>query len=331
MTDAYSPPVGGTDQRQGRDGDSPTPAGSGELAAIERLSHRLAPAPEGELWVGDDAAVIGVPEGSLLLAADAVVDGVHFSLRWSSWADVGWKAMAVNLSDIAAMGGVPHRAVVAVAGPEGMDLEGLYDGILEAAQRYSCPVVGGDLTAAPTLVITVALTGGLAPGVSAPVLRSGARPGDLLAVTGPLGAAAAGLAALGRGETAAPGAQRHLRPVPRVAEGTEAARAGVSAMMDISDGTGLDLWRLTTASGLAAELDRLPVAEGADAGQAWSGGEDYELLMAVPAAALEVLQSGFAAAGLDPPLLIGRCVEGPPGRLVLEGRQMEPGGWEHRL
>ena len=306
-------------------------SGSGELAAVERLTRRIGPAPAGEVWLGDDAAVVAPPDGALLMAADAVVDGVHFSLRWSSWADVGWKAMAVNLSDIAAMGGEPHRALITVAGPPGIDLQGLYDGILEAADTYSCPVVGGDLAVAPTLVVTVAVTGGLAPGVGAPVLRSGARPGDLLAVNGPLGAAAAGLAALERGETSGPVVEAHRRPRPRLAEGATAARAGASALMDISDGTGLDLWRLTTASGLGAELDRVPVAAGADAEQAWSGGDDYELLVALPPAALERLNSGFAEAGLDPPLLIGRCVPGTPGRLVLEGREIDPRGWEHRL
>jgi len=333
MAGAYSPRVVGRHEDEQRDGPAAASSGpsSGELAAIERLTRRLGPAPAAELWVGDDAAVVAPPHGPLLLAADSVVDGVHFSLRWSTWADVGWKAMAVNLSDIAAMGGLPHRSLVAVAGPEGTDLESLYDGILEAADRYACPVVGGDLTAAPTLVITVALTGGLAPGVPAPVRRSGARPGDLLAVTGPLGAAAAGLAALRRGEPDGAGVQAHRRPRPRVTEGTEAARAGATAMMDISDGTGLDLWRLTSASGVAAELDRLPVAEGADAEQAWSGGEDYELLMALPPDTLEPLRSALAELGLSSPLVIGRCTSGPPGRLILDGREMVPGGWEHRL
>ena len=239
--------------------------------------------------------------------------------------------MAVNLSDIAAMGGVPHRALVTVAGPAGMDLEGLYDGIIEAAERYRCPVVGGDLTGAPTLVVTVAVTGGLPPGVTRPVLRSGARPGDLLAVTGPLGAAAAGLAALEKGETGTPGIDAHRRPRPRVAEGALAARMGARAMMDISDGTGLDLWRLTTASGLAAELDELPVAAGAQVEQAWSGGDDYELVFAFAPGALAALQDAFAAAKLEPPILIGRCVAGEPGHLTLNGRPMDPRGWEHRL
>ena len=283
-----------------------------------------------QLGVGDDAAIVECPPGMQLVATtDTLVAGVHFPASVPP-AAIGHRALAVNLSDLAAMGGVPHRGVVTVAGPEGTDLERLYDGILEAAERYSCPVVGGDLTAAPTLVITVAVTGGLAPGAP-PVLRSGARPGDLLAVTGPLGAAAAGLAALERGETGGAGVLAHRRPRPRLAEGVEAAGAGASALMDIAVGTGLVLWRLTTASGVAAEVDGLPVAEGADAEQAWSGGDDYELLMALPPAVLDRLCGGFAGAGLEAPLVIGRCVSGPPGRLVLEGREMAPGGWEHRL
>lgn len=333
MAGAYSPTVPGPEIPEPPDDGSPVRSEPvlGELAAVERLAERLRPPPPGELWLGDDAAVVVPPVGMLLLAADSVVDGVHFSLRWSSWADVGWKAMAVNLSDIAAMGGMPHRCLVTVAGPRGTDLDGLYDGILEAADRYSCPVVGGDLTAAPALVITVAVTGAAAPGVDAPVRRSGARPGDLLLVTGPLGSAAAGLAALERGEPSEAGFGAHLRPRPRLAEGAEAARAGARAMMDVSDGTGLDLWRLTVASGVAAELDRLPVAQGASFEQAWSGGEDYQLIFAVAPAALDGLRAGFADAGLDPPLVIGRCVSGPPGRLVLDGREIAPRGWEHRL
>jgi thiamine-monophosphate kinase len=305
--------------------------GSGELAAIERLRRRLGPARDGELWVGDDAAVVEVPGGPLLLAADSVVDGVHFSLRWSSYADVGWKAMAVNLSDIAAMGGRAHRALVTVAGPEGTDLDGLYDGILEAADAYDCPVVGGDLTSAPGLVITVALTGGLAVGVSRPVRRDGAAPGDLLLVTGALGASAAGLAALGRGEDGARTVAAHRRPRPRLAEGALAARSGASAMIDVSDGTAIDLWRLAVASGLSAELDDLPVADGATPLEALAGGDDYELVFALPAGRLEELRSAFAGADLDQPILIGRCAAGTPGRLVLAGSEISPQGWEHRL
>src|SRR5204862_224102 len=231
-----------------------------------------------------------VPPGDLLLTADAVVSGVHFDLDLVGIDDVGWKALAVNVSDVAAMGGRPLHALVTVAGPLGsVDLDALYDGVLAAADVFACPVVGGDLVAAPVLMVSVAVTGTLDGGP--PLLRSGAAPGDLLFVTGPLGSSAAGLELLraGRGSEAPDLALAHRRPRARVAEGQAARAAGATAMIDLSDGLASDVRHVAEASGVGVALDRVPVAVGVaramgDDGvaAALGGGEDYELLFAAP-------------------------------------------------
>jgi len=302
----------------------------GELAAIAALGARLGRPPSGELWLGDDAAVVEPLKGPLLLATDTVVAGIHFDLRWSAPADVGWKAMAVNISDLAAMGARPHRALVSVAGPAGTDIPGLYDGLLEASAEYGCPIVGGDLTSAPVLVLTVAVTGSMPPGCQ-PVTRAGAAPVDVVWLTGPLGSSAAGLAALVRGERHHPLAGAHRRPRARLEEGTAALVAGASAMIDLSDGTAIDLWRLGLASGVGMELDRVPAADGATAEEALGGGEDYELAFTAPATASNRVHEAFAAAGCRPPLAVGRCTEGEPGRVRLNGADVGVRGWEHRF
>ena len=235
----------------------------------------------GETWIGDDAAVVTLPGGArLLLAADAVVAGVHADLSLTGLDDLGWKAMAVNVSDIAAMGGRPGHALVTVAGPAGTDLDLLYRGIAEAAAAYRCPVVGGDLANAPVLVVTVAVTGTFD---GAPLLRSGASPGDLVYVTGPLGLAAAGLRLLKEGKEAPVAAgMAHRRPRPAVAAGLAARAAGATAMIDISDGLAADLGHLADASGVGLALADVPIGEAATAEEALSGGEDYVLAFTAP-------------------------------------------------
>ena len=298
---------------------------NGELAALDWLRRRLPGPPPGETWVGDDAAVVRGSPGWLLLAADLVVAGVHADLELVSVADLGWKAMAVNVSDIAAMGGGPGHALVSVAGPPGTDLGALYDGLTAAATEYGCPVVGGDLSAADVLVVSVAVTGTVEPDGPAPVLRSGARAGDAVLVTGPLGGSAAGLAALRAGR-AGPATVRHRRPRARVAEGRAARLAGATAMIDVSDGLGLDLWRVAEASGVGMALDAVPVAEGATVDDALGGGEDYELAFTAPDP--DRVRAAFAAAGLAEPVVLGTCTPGA-GRLVLAGEPLAPRGYEH--
>jgi thiamine-monophosphate kinase len=307
------------------------PSGSDELAAIERLTGWLGPAGPGEVWIGDDAAVLEGDAGPLLLTTDLVAEGVHFDRSLSSLADVGWKVLTANVSDVAAMGGRPLRAVVAVAGAFGEDLEALYEGLREASATYRCPIVGGDLSDAPKgggLVISVSVLG--TSDGRAPVLRSGARAGDRLFVTGELGAAAAGLRLLRAGgpvPSELGGLPRaHRRPKARLLEGIVAAKAGASAMLDLSDGLGLDLDRLCRASAVGAELARVPVARGATLEEALGGGEDYELLIAASSEA--GLAEAFVAAGLEPPVEIGRLVADPSTRR-LSGRQLAPVGYRH--
>jgi thiamine-monophosphate kinase len=271
-----------------------------ELHFVTRLTGRFGQAPSGETWIGDDAAVVRPPTGPLLLAIDPMVQGVHFV---TPDADAGWKAVARNVSDLAAMGGRPLHALVSLVLPDGVDVEPLLDGLAEASTL--CPVVGGDTAGGGTLVVTVAVTGTVDGDA---VLRSGARPGDVLFVTGPLGA-------------------HPSRPVPRVAEGTAARLGGATAMIDVSDGLALDLRRLADASAVGVVLDAVPIAEGADPETALTWGDDYELVFAAPDA--EAVLAAFDAAGLEPPIEVGRCTATKDERRLGDGPLPE-GGWEHR-
>lgn len=305
-----------------------------ESVLLQRLAHRLA-GPPGQTWIGDDAAVVPGPSGSLLLAADAVVAGVHGDLSLVGIDDFGWKAMAVNVSDIAAVGGRPMHALVTLVGPLAtIDVELLYDGLMAAADTYRCPIVGGDLSGGSELVIAVSVTGDGGAANPALVLRSGARPGDAIFVTGGLGASAAGLALLraGRDHEAPALVGAYRRPQARVAEGATARACGATAMIDISDGLAIDLGRLATASGVGIVLDHVPVAAGVElvtddvGGLALGGGEDYELVFT--AGAVGPVRDGFAAAGLRPPMLIGRCSSEPTERRLGEA-SLPVTGWEH--
>jgi thiamine-monophosphate kinase len=273
-----------------------------ELEFVRRLAGRL-PA------VGDDCAVL---EGGRLICTDLLVDGVHFRSSWASPEDIGWKALAVNLSDIAAMGGEPEAAVAAVALPEGVSADAVLEGLLRCGEAFGCELVGGDTSTGPELFVAVTVTGR----ADRPVLRSGAQPGDTVFVTGPLGGAAAVLARLDAGEPVADPSALH-RPVPRLAEGRAAAAAGATAMLDLSDGLALDARRLAEASGVRIELDpdRIPVAEGASLEQAVGGGDDYELCFTAP----EPLAGTIA---------VGRVTEGEGAVL---GDQPLAGGWQHDL
>jgi thiamine-monophosphate kinase len=284
--------------------------------------------------IGDDAAVVPVPPGDVLLTADAVVAGVHADLDLVGLDDLGWKAIAVNVSDVAAMGGRPLYALVTVAGPlADVDVDALYEGLSAAADEYACPIVGGDFSAAPVLMVSVAVAGTVDAG--RPVFRDGASPGELLFVTGPLGSSAAGLELLrtGRAGEAPDLALAHRRPRARVAEGEAARTAGATAMIDISDGLASDVRHVAAASGVGVALDRAPVAVGVaramgDDGvfAALGGGEDYELLFAAPDRAR--VEAAFTNAGLTLPLLIGRCTADPTERRLGDS-DLPDGGWEH--
>lgn len=331
----------------------------GERGLIRRIRRGTRAGSEGvEVGIGDDTAVLAVPPGHRLLATtDLVIEDVHFRHATASPDDVGWKAMAVNLSDIAAMGGIPRWALVALAVPADTDVEAVdafYAGMQDAAAPHGVTIVGGDTSASPTgWIVNVTLLGSH-PG--APRLRSHARPGDTVAVTGSLGASAAGLHVLETGLNGAQAAglpaprlaeltRAHLRPRARVAEGRWLGEAaGVHAMIDCSDGLATDLGHICRESGVGARvgLERIPVAAAAvEAGRAlgqdaraWavSGGEDYELLLTCDPAAAEGLASGLSAATGTPLTVIGR-IEGAAGEVVFVDVHGAPvpvrGGYEH--
>ncbi|MDQ6797797.1 MAG: thiamine-phosphate kinase [Actinomycetota bacterium] len=306
---------------------------TGEFGIIQRLSRRLT-GPDGRTWLGDDVAVVPGPDGPLLLAADAAVAGVHSDLSLVGIDDLGWKALVGNLSDIAAVGGRPTYALVTLAGPLGkIDVDLLYDGLIAASEAYGCPIVGGDLSDAPTLVVAVAIAGDGA-GNPPPVSRSGAHPGDTLWVTGPLGSSAAGLALLraDRATEAPDLALAHRRPRPRLAEGVAARAAGATAMIDVSDGLAGDVRHLGDASQVGLIIDRVPVAIGvsrvSDTPEelALGGGEDYELIFSAPKDAR--VEEAFTAAGLAVPIRIGRCTDDAGERRMGTGF-LPAAGWEH--
>jgi thiamine-monophosphate kinase len=261
---------------------------AGEFELIDLFTRGLPADGEGViLGIGDDAAVLAPPRGErLVLSVDAVVEGVHFRRGWAP-EDVGWKALAVNISDLAAMGARPLWALVALATPRGREpawLARVGLGLAACARRYGLAVVGGNVTRARGLSLTVTVAGA----AGRPMTRAGARPGDVVLVSGTLGDAALGLAA---GAAAALRA-RQRRPVPRVALGR--ALAGLAtACIDVSDGLLQDLGHLCRASGVGASvrLAGLPLSPAYRAATrrardpwaaALSGGEDYELVATVP-------------------------------------------------
>ncbi len=283
--------------------------------------------PRDEVHIGDDAAVLRPFAGQVLVSTDTAVSGVHLDPELFPLEDLGFKAVTSAVSDLAAMGGRARAAVVAVVAPPGSDLEELHRGIADAAAATECPIVGGDLAGGPCLSVTVTVLGEC-PGGGA-VLRSGARPGDRIFVSGLLGRSAAGLRRRREGAPLGdPLVVAHRRPWPRLAEGAAARGAAVHAMMDLSDGLALDVHRLADASGVGVVLDTVPVADGATEAEALGGGEDYELLMTT--ADGDRLRMVFLDRGLTPPLEIGRVVADRAVR-TLRGVRLAREGWQHRL
>lgn len=247
------------------------------------------------LGPGDDAAVLAV-DGDLVVSSDALIEGRHFRLDWGTAADVGWRAAMQNLADIDAMGAVPTALQITLAAPAATPVEwvlGFADGLREACEPHGVGVVGGDVCAASEIAISVTVLGET-HGVE-PVTRGEASPGDVVAVSGALGAAAAGLAQLLGGVNVDEEAVGlFLRPRPRIGAGLEAALRGASAMLDISDGLLRDAGRLARASEVVLDLEgdlvpvhdaarRTAVALGADA-RVWAltGGEDHHLVATFP-------------------------------------------------
>ncbi len=292
---------------------------------IIRLVQSLAGESSDQLSVGigDDAAVLNLAGSDFCVTTDLLVEGVHFDLSYTTPHELGLKAMAANLSDLAAMGALPRWGFISLGLPSKPTrrlVESLFGGMMEMCHKYDLTLAGGDTVGAPQLLLNICLIG--AAEKRAPVLRSGARPGDAVCVTGVLGSAAAGLAWLGSGgakddQEAAWAVAAHLRPLPRLEAGRAFAQSGrVHAMMDISDGLASDLARLCAASQVGAKVEEklIPLAGeapalaarlGADAMQwALTGGEDFELLITCAPGDVELL--GELAADSQPGLTLKR-------------------------
>jgi thiamine-monophosphate kinase len=324
----------------------------GEFGLIDRLAQAFAETGRPDsllIGIGDDTAAWKA-SGVQLITTDTLIEGTHFSLRYWGWQDLGWNALAVNVSDIAAMGGTPEQALLTLALPPEAavaDLDELTAGLVEAAREYGTAIVGGDIVACDTLMVTLALTGMAtvdADGQPLLMTRDGARAGDVIAVTGYLGDSAGGLRLLldereADSEAAEHLKRAHLRHRPPLPVGRMAARLGVRAAIDVSDGLLQDLGHVCRASGLgavvrAAGVPMSPALVRAFPGQALalacSGGEDYQLLLMAPGHTIQQMQH----ASKGPVSIIGEMVADPNHRVRLldaTGRELSlpTAGWDH--
>ena len=327
----------------------------GEFGLIERLNSLVVGQRSGpdngapfsfRLMVdtGDDTAAWKTGVATELLTTDTVVEGVHFTRSTTPWRDLGWKSLAANISDIAAMGGLPLYALVTLGlSPEAKveEVDELYGGLLEIGNHYGVAIVGGDVVSSPVAFVTVSLTG-LHPGQ--PMLRSSARIGDQVAVTGYLGGSGGGLRLMleqleASGEAAEYLKQCHRRPQPAIAEGRALAEAGVAAAMDVSDGLAGDLAKLCRSSGVSARLyaDRIPVHPllrqtfpDGYLDLALNGGEDYLLLFTASAETVGKVMPGLP----DGASVVGEIVAGDAGRVTIVDpsgveRVVSTAGWDH--
>jgi thiamine-monophosphate kinase len=323
----------------------------GEWGLIGALAASMPPGPFARLGIGDDSAVVAAPSGSVVAAVDLLLEGRHFLRAWSSAYDVGVKAAARSLADIAAMGAVPTALLVAFAAPGTLPVRWALDlaaGLTYEAGRAGAGVVGGDTSQADAVLLSVTALGDLSG--RSPVRRAGARPGDVVAVAGPLGHSAAGHALLAEGVESFPDlVAAHLRPAPWYDAGPEAAECGATAMIDVSDGLVADLGHVAAASGVWIDiespglapgetlaraaaavpgaLNRLsrtdPAASPAALALSWAltGGEDHSLAATFPPSA--ALPARWRVIGA-----VRESVAG--GRVTVDGvPHTGPGGWEH--
>lgn len=316
----------------------------GEFGLIDLLAKMAGGGDERLLvGIGDDAAAWKGDDSIQLATVDSFIEGVHFTPQTTPWPDVGGKALVVNLSDIAAMGGIPRYALVSLALPDNIEVEdvaALYNGLLKLAKEYGVTVGGGDISRSPLITISITILG------SSPtnniLTRSSAKPGEIVAVTGHLGAGAAGMEVLKSQRHLDPETQNRLKnaflnPTPRIAEGLSLVEQGVKTAIDISDGLVADLGQIGKASNVGArlEVERVPVEPavkktfGEKALElALSGGEDYELLFT---ASREIVEKVKKAVSL-PVTAIGEIVAGKGVTLVdKEGQpfKLKKAGWEH--
>jgi thiamine-monophosphate kinase len=309
-----------------------TVVGTGEFGLISRITARLGSGPACLLGPGDDAALVAASDGRVVASTDILVEGRHFRRDWSSAADVGHRAAAANLADIAAMGATPTALLVAIAAPRDLEpewLEELADGLAAESALVGASVVGGDLSAGPAVVVSVTALGDLRGG--SPVLRSGARPGDVVAVAGRLGYAAAGYTVLSRGfRSPKLLVEAHRRPQVPYPAGPAAARLGATSMIDVSDGLLADLGHVAEASAVSIDLDRsafdipAPMRDAASAlgvdpyGWVLGGGDDHALAATFPP--LTVLTGDW--------LVVGTVAEG--AGVTVGGRPFtDATGWDH--
>jgi thiamine-monophosphate kinase len=309
-----------------------------EFDRIRRIVARLGPLATD---IGDDCAVIEDRPGALVVSVDLSIEGVHFRREWLTLEEIGWRAASAALSDLAAEGAATVGLLASIGLPREApenDLLGLMTGIGAAAGEAGGTVLGGDLAASERWVIDIAVIGR----ATRPVKRSGATPGDGLWVTGQLGAARAALEAWQRGGTPSPEARAAFaHPVPRIRTGQALARAGVHAMIDLSDGLGGDAAHLAAASGVALDIDLDSLAVSPDVVRAAAlaglppehfaalGGEDYELLAALPAGFTPVQASELTRETGVLLSRIGTVSEGAGVRFVLEGRKVVLAGYDH--
>ena len=258
----------------------------GEFGLIDHVVARLGTSAAVLLGPGDDAAVVAVPDGRVVATTDVLVEGVHFRRDWSSAYDVGRKAAAASLADVAAMGATATALLVGLAAPGDLPVAwatGLADGLRDEAAVVGAVVVGGDTVSCDRVVVSVTALGDLAG--RPPVTRAGAQPGDDVVLAGTTGRSAVGLALLRADRSAGPLVDAHRRPSPPYALGPALADLGATAMCDVSDGLVQDTGHLAAASGVLVELDSalLPRVDGVDLDAALTGGEDHALVATVPA------------------------------------------------